>query len=218
MQESYYSRTLWCYVQSFLELFIFPFFPYLFFSLCPWMEYISFCTIITWVSLKLIQYLLIILGFVSDIVLMQILLLFLYFIKLLICDIDSLIFKVLSKWKCFHLNLMYKTLFSYYWNQKKIPVLNMSYLASYFPKPQLFPALSLALSVTLLQKSVSHFKTAYLMILPEQVWYFYLWIESFQSRSIQLISKCWHPIFSVFEVYQISSISLSKMSVKEEQG
>lgn len=54
------------------------------------------------------------------------------------------------------------------------------------------------------------------MILPEQIWYFYLWIESFQSHSIKLISKCWRPIFSVFEVYQISSISFSEMSVKEE--
>lgn len=96
----------------FSDLFIFPFFTFLFFPHCAheWNMY-PFCTVITWVSLKLIQYLLILLGFVSDIVLMQILLLFLYFIKLLICDIDSLMFKVLSRWKCLPLHFMYKTIF-----------------------------------------------------------------------------------------------------------
>lgn len=122
----------------FSDLFIFPFFTFLFFPHCAheWNRY-PFCTIITWVSLKLIQYLLILLGFVSDIVLMQILLLFLYFIKLLICDIDSLIFKVLSRWKCSPLDFMYKTIFFIVLKPEKNSHYprHISYLALYFPKP-----------------------------------------------------------------------------------
>lgn len=139
MQESCYSWTLWCCVQSlFFRPFYFSFFHFSFFPHCrhEWNMY-PFCTIITWVSLKLIQYLLILLGFVSDIVLMQILLLFLYFIKLLICDIDSLIFKVLSRWKCSPLDFMYKTIFFIVLKPEKnshYPQ-HISYLALYFPKP-----------------------------------------------------------------------------------
>lgn len=112
MQESCFSWTRWCWVQSFFRAFYFFVFPYPFFLIMPMSEIcILFCTIITWVSLKLIRYLLIILDFVSDIVLIQILLLFLHFIRLLICDVNSLIFKVLSRWKCSPLNFMYKTIF-----------------------------------------------------------------------------------------------------------